>query len=151
MITWLLLILAILAEVTATLSLKAALDQPALYVVVVAGYATTFTVLALVLRRGMGLGVAYGIWGAFGVTLTAILAAIIFGEELNAVMGFGIALVAAGVLLVEVGSQRARRRRTVEGHAVDQCAAEPAEPAEHYGADAGKDSTSLGAGAGGAA
>lgn len=114
MITWLLLIVAIIAEVAATLSLKAALDEPALYVVVVAGYATTFTLLAQVLRRGMGLGVAYGIWGALGVTLTAILAAIVFGEELNAVMGLGIAMVATGVLLVEVGSQRARRRRDAD-------------------------------------
>ena len=117
MITWLLLIAAICAEVTATLSLKAALDQPALYVVVVAGYATTFILLAQVLRRGMGLGVAYGIWGALGVTLTAILAAIVFGEELNAVMGAGIAMVATGVLLVEVGSQRARRRRDADDEA----------------------------------
>lgn len=109
MITWLLLLAAIAAEVTATLSLKAALDDPALYVVVVAGYVTTFVLLAQVLRRGMGLGVAYGIWGAFGVTLTAILAAIVFGEELNAVMGAGIALIATGVLIVELGAQKAKR------------------------------------------
>lgn len=111
MITWLLLIAAIVAEVAATLSLKAALDDPALYVVVAAGYATTFILLAQVLRRGMGLGVAYGIWGAFGVTLTAIGAAVLFGEELNAMIGLGIALIAVGVLLVEIGAQRARRRR----------------------------------------
>lgn len=114
MITWLLLIAAICAEVIATLSLKAALDQPVLYAVVVAGYATTFILLAQVLRRGMGLGVAYGIWGALGVTLTAVLAAFVFGEELNALMGAGIALVATGVLLVEVGSQRARHRRDTD-------------------------------------
>lgn len=112
MITWLLLLAAILAEVIATLSLKAALDDPALYIVVVAGYVTTFVLLAQVLRRGMGLGMAYGIWGAFGVTLTAILAAIVFGEELNAVMGAGIALVATGVLVVELGAQKAKRERT---------------------------------------
>lgn len=112
MITWLLLLAAIVAEVTATLSLRAALDDPALYIVVVAGYVTTFVLLAQVLRRGTGLGVAYGIWGAFGVTLTAILAAIVFGEELNAVMGAGIGLVATGVLVVELGAQRARREST---------------------------------------
>ena len=62
MIAWLLLLGAILAEVTATLSLRGALDQPALYAVVVLGYASSFGLLALVLRRGMALGVAYGIW-----------------------------------------------------------------------------------------
>lgn len=69
MTTWLLLAAAILCEVAATLSLKGALDRPALYVVVVAGYMASFTLLAAVLRRGMGLGVAYGIWSACGVTL----------------------------------------------------------------------------------
>lgn len=117
MITWLLLIAAILAEVTATLSLKAALDAPAFYVVVAVGYTVTFILLAQVLRRGMGLGVAYGIWGAFGVTLTAILAAILFGEDLNAVMGLGIALIATGVMLVEIGAQRARRAASSEDRA----------------------------------
>src|SRR5690625_5638540 len=89
MSTWLFLIGAILAEVIATLSLKAALDLPVLYLVVAAGYAVTFVLLAQSLRRGMGLGVAYGIWGASGVTLTAVLAAFLFGEDLNAVMGLG--------------------------------------------------------------
>src|SRR5690625_3335988 len=89
MSTWLFLIGAILAEVIATLSLKAALDLPVLYLVVAAGYAVTFVLLAQSLRRGMGLGVAYGIWGASGVTLTAVLAAFLFGEDLNAVMAWG--------------------------------------------------------------
>src|SRR5690625_6560665 len=57
----------------------------------------------------MGLGVAYGIWGASGVTLTAVLAAFLFGEDLNAVMGLGVALVAAGVFLVQTDTQRAQR------------------------------------------
>ncbi|HJB11730.1 MAG TPA: QacE family quaternary ammonium compound efflux SMR transporter [Candidatus Brachybacterium merdavium] len=109
MSTWLFLIGAILAEVIATLSLKAALDLPVLYLVVAAGYAVTFVLLAQSLRRGMGLGVAYGIWGASGVTLTAVLAAFLFGEDLNAVMGLGVALVAAGVFLVQTDTQRAQR------------------------------------------
>ena len=109
MTTWLLLAAAILAEVTATLSLRGALDQPALYAVVVAGYVLSFVLLAQVLRRGMGLGVAYGIWGASGVVLTAGASAVLFGESLGALKISGILLIAAGVALVELGSQRARR------------------------------------------
>ena len=67
MTKWLLLAGAILSEVTASLSLKGALDRPALYAVVLVGYAASFVALAMVLRRGMALGVAYGIWGALGV------------------------------------------------------------------------------------
>lgn len=96
---------------TASLSLKGALDRPALYPVVVVGYLASFALLALVLRRGMGLGVAYGIWGAVGVAATAIMSAVLFGESLNAVMAVGIALIVAGVLLVELGAQQAHRDR----------------------------------------
>ncbi|RJL32619.1 DMT family transporter [Bailinhaonella thermotolerans] len=108
---WSLLLAAILLEVTATLALRGALDHAALYAVVAAGYVGSFAVLGLVLRAGMGLGVAYGIWGAAGVTLTALLATVIFGDPLTALMGVGIALVIAGVLCVEIGSQAARARR----------------------------------------
>lgn len=104
---WLLLITAILTEVSATLSLRAALDHPAWYVVVVGGYLAAFTALSFVLREGMGLGVAYGIWGATGVVLTAVFATFLFGDPLTATMGVGITLVIGGVLCVELGSQAA--------------------------------------------
>ena len=64
---WLFLTLAILVEVTATLSLKAALEAPALYAVVVIGYASAFLCLFQALREGLSLGVGYGIWAACGV------------------------------------------------------------------------------------
>ncbi|KUG51746.1 DMT family transporter [Kocuria palustris] len=105
---WIFLTLAILVEVTATLSLKAALEAPALYTVVVAGYAAAFLCMFQALREGMSLGVGYGIWAACGVALTAVLSAVIFHEPLTLPMGIGIAAVMGGVLLVEIGSQQAQ-------------------------------------------
>lgn len=99
-----LLAAAIGLEVAATLSLRAALDHAAWYVIVAAGYVGAFTALACALRAGMGIGVAYGIWGASGVALTAVLATALFGDPLTVLMGIGIALVIAGVLCVEIGS-----------------------------------------------
>jgi small multidrug resistance pump len=107
---WLLLACAITAEVSASLSLKAALDGPAWYIAVVVGYALSFVLLGLVLRAGMPLGVAYGVWGATGVAATALLAAAFFGEPLTPVMLGGLVLIIAGVLCVELGSQRAAAR-----------------------------------------
>lgn len=104
---WIFLAGAILSEVTASLSLKAALDNPGLFVVVVLGYAASFALLAGVLRHGLGLGVAYGIWAALGVTLTVLLAALIFGEALSPVMLIGVAMVIGGVLCVELSSHKA--------------------------------------------
>lgn len=119
MIAWLLLMGAILSEVAATLSLRGALDHSALYALVIAGYVLSFGLLALVLRRGMGLGVAYGIWGACGVVLTAVLSAVLFGESLTVLKVTGIVLIAGGVAVVELGAQRARRAEAVEATGPD--------------------------------
>lgn len=113
MTKWLLLLAAILSEVTASLSLKAALDRPLFYVVVVAGFSAAFALLAAVLRRGMGIGIAYGIWSATGVVLTTVLSSVVYDEVLTGVMGVGIALIIGGVLLVELGSHPARRDEDV--------------------------------------
>lgn len=107
MIKWLLLVAAITCEVTATLSLKGALTHPWLYVVVVVGYLSSFVLLALVLRHGVPLGVAYGVWAALGVAGTASMSALLFNETVTALMGLGLVLVMAGVIVVELGSQSA--------------------------------------------
>ncbi|KOX11294.1 multidrug efflux SMR transporter [Nocardiopsis sp. NRRL B-16309] len=107
---WLFLLTAILLEVTATLSLRAALDHPGWFAVVGLGYLGAFVALSHVLRLGMGVGVAYGVWAATGVALTAVLATFLFGDPLTASMGLGIALVIGGVLCVELGSQAAHAR-----------------------------------------
>jgi small multidrug resistance pump len=109
--TWAFLVAAILAEVTATLSLKGALERPWLYSVVAVGYVASFLLLAGVLRAGMPLGVAYGMWGALGVAATAVLSAQLFGEAITRLMGAGLVLVAAGVFLVEAGSRSAGPRK----------------------------------------
>ena len=107
-IKWILLLAAVATEVSASMSLKAALDRPAFYVVVAAGYLASFVLLARVLRLGMPLGVAYGIWAALGVSATALLSALLFAEALTPTMLLGLALIIAGVLVVELASERAR-------------------------------------------
>lgn len=108
---WLALTFAIALEVSASLSLSAAQSHPGFLVVVIIGYVGSLSLLGVVLRAGMPIGVAYGVWGASGVMLTAVLAAVIFGDPLTPLMLGGIVLVIIGVLTVELGSQRARARR----------------------------------------
>ena len=98
---------AVVSEVSATLALRQALEQPGFYAVVGIGYALAFILLSLTLKAGMPLGVAYGIWGALGVALTAVLSMVLFGESITVLVAVGIALIMAGVLLVEIGAQRA--------------------------------------------
>jgi small multidrug resistance pump len=104
-VSWLFLAGAILAEVAATLSLKVASGgRVRWYPVVVAGYVSAFVLLTLALDRGLGLGVAYGIWSAVGVALTALLSRPLFGEPLSPTMLAGVGLIIVGVLLVELGA-----------------------------------------------
>ena len=100
------LLAAIASEVTGTLSLKLASDGRGLrwYGVVITGYLAAFAMLTATLKEGLGLGVAYGIWSAGGVAVTAIASRLLFGEPLTRTMVAGIALIMAGVLLVEIGS-----------------------------------------------
>jgi small multidrug resistance pump len=104
---WVLLIAAIAVEVAGTLSLRASQDHSAWLAVVVVGYLGSFILLTMVLRTGMPVGVAYGIWGACGTAATAVLAAAIYGDPFTGTIVAGIGLIIAGVLLVELGSQRA--------------------------------------------
>lgn len=102
---WAFLVAAIVLEVAATLSLRVASDgRPTWYAAVAGGYIAAFASLSLALDEGLGLGVAYGIWAASGVALTAIASKALFKEPLTPIMMGGIALIISGVLLVELGA-----------------------------------------------
>lgn len=104
--TWLLLAGAIVTEVIATLSLRASegMKRKRWIPVVVVGYIAAFGLLTLTLAQGMAIGIAYGIWAACGVALTAVGARVFFKDRLTTRMGAGIALIAVGVLLIELGA-----------------------------------------------
>ena len=105
---WPPLLLAIALEVSATLSLRAAegFTHPLWLIVVVLGYTGSLWLLSVVLDRGMAVGVAYGIWSAIGVVLTAALGTVLFGELLGPVQIIGVGVIVVGVLLVEFGSHK---------------------------------------------
>lgn len=99
---------AIVTEVTGSVSLRGALDRPWLYAVVIIAFTIAFWLLTLVLRAGIGIGVAYGIWGASGVALTAVASMVIFAEPVTPVMWAGIALIILGVACIELGAAKRR-------------------------------------------
>ena len=104
---WPPLLTAIALEVAATLSLRAAegFTHPFWLIAVVVGYSGSLWLLSVVLDRGMPVGVAYGIWSAIGVVLTAVMGALLFGELLGPAQIVGIGVIVVGVLLVELGSR----------------------------------------------
>ncbi len=112
--SWLFLSIAILTEVGATLSLRMLSQGEGAgrprgsrlwwAVPTVAGYLLAFTALSLCLQAGLTIGVAYGVWTAAGVVLTAIAGRFLFNEPFTWIMGAGVALIVGGVLLIELGS-----------------------------------------------
>lgn len=116
MTNWLLLSAAITSEVTGSLALKGAIDHPLLYAPVAIGFVSAFLLLATLLRRGMPLGVVYGVWSASGVALTAVLSTVIYDEPFTWVMAVGLALIMGGVLLVETGAHTTASPEPVDAH-----------------------------------
>ena len=105
MMAWVYLIGAILAEVTGTIALRAAVTgHRGWYVLVVAGYGLAFSLLSATLAQGMGIGMAYGIWVAIGVVLTAVAGKVFYGDPFTWLMAAGIVLIMGGVLLIELGA-----------------------------------------------
>lgn len=104
MSAWLWLVVAVVAEVSGTLSLRMAVGSGRRwYALVAVGYVVAFAALSTSLAAGMPLGVAYGSWAAAGVALTALGSRAFFGEALSRSMVLGIGLIIVGVLLLELG------------------------------------------------
>lgn len=105
--TWMLLAGAILTEVAATLSLRASegLRKKRWIAPVAVFYVAAFSLLTVALANGMPVGIAYGVWAASGVALTAVGARVFFKERLTWRMTAGIALIAIGVFVIELGAQ----------------------------------------------
>jgi len=97
------LALAIVLEVTGTLSMRASegFTRVTFTLLTVVGYLGAFTLLGLVLKQGLPVGVVYGIWAGAGVALVAVLGRFVFGEPLTVLMWVGFLLIIAGVWLVE--------------------------------------------------
>jgi len=103
---WFLLAIAISAEVIATSSLKLTEGFSRLWpsLAVIAGYALAFYFLSLTLRY-MTVGVAYAIWAGTGIALIALIGWVVFGERLDWAGMLGIALIIAGVVILNAFSR----------------------------------------------
>lgn len=104
--TFVYLVLAIVAEVIATSALKASVGftRPLPSVVVVVGYGLAFYLLSLVLRT-LPVGVAYAIWAGLGIVLVTLVGIVIFGEKPDLPAVIGISLIVAGVVMLQMFSK----------------------------------------------
>ena len=102
---WLLLLGAIVAEVIATSALKASdgFTRPGPTALVAAGYGLAFWLLSLTLRS-IPIGIAYAVWSGLGMVLIALAGWWLYGQRLDAAALTGMALIVAGVLVMNLFS-----------------------------------------------
>jgi small multidrug resistance pump len=103
-VAYLLLTLAIASEVAATSLLPRTAGLTVLLpsVGVLVGYVLSFVLLAQVVRS-VPVSVAYAIWSAAGTAAVAAIGAVFLGQTLSGWQVAGLALVVAGVVLLQLG------------------------------------------------
>ncbi len=105
---YLYLAVAITAEVIGTTALKASEGFTRLgpSAVVAVAYLAAFFFLSLTLRT-IPVGVAYAIWSGAGIVLVTVIAWFLYNQRLDAGAIAGIALILAGVIVLNVFSKSA--------------------------------------------
>ena len=103
---YLYLAIAIVAEVIATTSLKAVsgFSRPLPLLLVVGGYGIAFWMMVLVMRT-LPVGITYAIWSGLGIVLISLAGWLVYGQRLDGPAVLGIALIIAGVLVMNLFSR----------------------------------------------
>jgi len=101
---WILLSIAIAAEIFGTLSLKTSDGlsklMPSLGVLI--GYATAFTLMAMSLKK-LDVGITYAIWSGVGIIGAAIGGVVFFDQHLSRMTMIGMAIIITGVVIMNLG------------------------------------------------
>ena len=106
MMHWLILAVAIVAEVIATSALKLSDGFTRLWpsLLVVVGYGTAIYLLSLTLKV-IPVGIVYAIWSGIGIVLIALVATLFLGQRLDAPAMLGMALIVSGVVVIHLFSR----------------------------------------------
>ena len=112
---WLLLILAILAEITGTLSMKWASvnDDNTGFIFMLVMIALSYIFLSFAVKR-IALGVAYAMWEGIGILFITLFSVTLFGEPLSLMKVAGLITLVAGIALIESGTLT--RKELQHGH-----------------------------------
>lgn len=103
---YILLSIAIIAEVIATSALKSVegFTRIGPSAIVIIGYAVAFYFLSLTLKS-IPVGIAYAIWSGMGITLVSIIGYYFYDQKLDLPAILGLVLILIGVLVINVFSK----------------------------------------------
>jgi small multidrug resistance pump len=105
--SWLLLGLAVTFEITGALGLRFSQGFTLLLptVIALAAFALALYLVSHVMKQ-LPVSIAYPIWAGGGTAGVALIGILVLGEELTALKAVGVGLVMAGVVLVNMVSEK---------------------------------------------
>lgn len=100
---WMLLMAAIGVEVAATSALPRTqgFREPGWTAAVIAGYAASIWLLALVIQH-LPVSVTYAVWSGLGTAGIAVIGALFLGERLGPTQAAALVMIIAGVVLLNL-------------------------------------------------
>ena len=108
MFYWILLALAIVAEITGTLSMKWASvsDGNTGFILMLVMIALSYIFLSFAVKK-IALGVAYALWEGLGIVLITLFSVMLFDESLTVMKAAGLATLIDGIVLIKSGTRKA--------------------------------------------
>ncbi|WP_312227457.1 multidrug/spermidine efflux SMR transporter subunit MdtJ [Pseudescherichia sp.] len=109
---WILLVLAIAAEITGTLSMKWASvnNDTAGFIFMLMMIALSYIFLSFAVKR-IALGVAYAIWEGLGILFITLFSVMLFDETLSTMKIVGLLTLVTGVALIKSGTQARKEQQ----------------------------------------
>ncbi|MTD39728.1 multidrug/spermidine efflux SMR transporter subunit MdtJ [Erwinia sp. CPCC 100877] len=117
MLYWLFLALAIIFEITGTLSIKWVGGTSGGTIFMLLMIALSYILLSLAVKR-IALGVAYAMWEGIGILFITLFSVLLFGESLPLLKLAGLATLVAGIALIKSGTCKVSRGKEVSHGAV---------------------------------
>ena len=118
MFYWILLALAIVAEITGTLSMKWASvsDGSTGFILMLVMITLSYIFLSFAVKK-IALGVAYALWEGVGILLITLFSVMIFDETLTTMKIAGVTTLVAGIVLIKSGTRKPAKQQKEQTHA----------------------------------
>ncbi|UWX95213.1 multidrug/spermidine efflux SMR transporter subunit MdtJ [Enterobacter mori] len=118
MFYWILLALAIIAEITGTLSMKWASvsDGHTGYILMLVMITLSYIFLSFAVKK-IALGVAYALWEGIGILLITLFSVMIFDETLSTMKIAGLTTLVVGIVLIKSGTRKPTKQQKEQAHA----------------------------------
>ncbi|VAK75755.1 Spermidine export protein mdtJ [Enterobacter cloacae] len=118
MFYWILLALAILAEITGTLSMKWASvsDGNTGFILMLVMISLSYIFLSFAVKK-IALGVAYALWEGIGILLITLFSVLLFDETLSTMKIAGLTTLVVGIVLIKSGTRKPAKPQKEQTHA----------------------------------